>query len=82
MRLNETLRYWRRARHMRQSDVAGILGVTRNTIARWEAGTSQPKAEQVADLVAIFQVRPGALLGEEVTDEPGGNPAAVEEVAK
>lgn len=36
------VRAWRASHGMAQNDLAGLLGVTRLTVARWELGTRTP----------------------------------------
>ena len=57
----------RRLNHMTQEDVAEIAGVTRQAVAKWEAGDSMPDLETGRKLAAAFEV----TLDELVSFDPG-----------
>lgn len=62
MTFGATLRKYRLDRNMRQADIAGLLGVARNTYMRWEADKNTPRMRYVIDLATIFQCREEDLL--------------------
>ena len=53
----------RKARGLTRNDLARLIGVDRETIARYERGTREPKASVVAQLAAALKVTPNELLG-------------------
>ena len=59
----------RKARGLTRNDLARLIGVDRETIARYERGTREPKASVVSQLAAALNVTPNELLG--VGDETG-----------
>ena len=54
---------------MTQEFVAESLGVSRQTVSKWENGLSVPDAEQLRDLAAVLGVSVSALL--DLTPEEG-----------
>jgi transcriptional regulator with XRE-family HTH domain len=52
----------RRARGMRQSDVAAQLGVEQETISRFERGTTLLPLDRLMDLAVLFEVPVGAFF--------------------
>lgn len=63
----ESIMKIRKNRGMTRNELARLIGVDRETIARYERGTREPKASIVAQLAAALGVTPNELLG--VTDE-------------
>ena len=53
----------RKARGLTRNDLARLIGVDRETSARYERGTREPKASVVAQLAAALKVTPNELLG-------------------
>lgn len=49
------LRAWRRANGLRQSDLAGKLGVTQGAVSRWEAGLDEPSVTIMKRLQSIIR---------------------------
>lgn len=52
---------------LRQSDLAGKLGVSKSTVERWEQGRGRPNGDQLIALHSIFGCSIDYLLG--ITDE-------------
>lgn len=48
------LGHWRRARRMKQSHAAELLGVSQATLSRWEAGARMPDAESLERIAALI----------------------------
>ena len=59
MRLQEL----RSSRNMKQSDFAGLLGVTKSTVSAYENGTRLPSYEVLIKISKIFKVSTDYLLG-------------------
>lgn len=60
--LGESIKRFRVARGMLQSDLAGLVGVTRSTIIRWEAGEFEPKASQLDTIATALSAKTDWLL--------------------
>jgi len=55
----------RKARGLRQGDVAAELGVDPRTLRRWEAGETTPPPEKVARLVELLEPQPWPQIDRE-----------------
>ena len=53
----------RKKRGMSRNELARLIGVDRETIARYERGTREPKASVVGQIAAALNVTPNELLG-------------------
>ena len=73
MKLEEKLISLRKANGLSQLKLAEKMGVSRQAISKWEAGSSKPSTESLKTLVALYDVPLEYLLNE---DDPG--PAHVE----
>lgn len=62
MKIHEELLRLRRARRLRQVDVAGKIGVSPDTYRRWEWGRFQPRADQLVRLAAALGTTTEELL--------------------
>lgn len=60
--LSENIRRFRKARPLRQEELAERVHVVRKTVSKWENGLSVPDAEQLRDLAAVLGVSVSALL--------------------
>lgn len=58
----ERLKEARRKSGLTQEHVAEMLHVSRQTISRWERGTSQPTSRQIRELAEIYQVPETQLM--------------------
>lgn len=54
---------------MTQSDFADRIGVTRQTVSRWEAGSVMPDIDKIGDIASILSVSCDYLLKDDVTEE-------------
>ena len=61
--LGENIRHFRKAKGLRQEELAERVHVVRQTVSKWENGLSVPDAEQLRDLAAVLDVPVSALLG-------------------
>lgn len=52
----------RTERGIPQEDLAELVGVSRQTVSRWENGTAQPSAKNVMRLSQVFQLPTDAFL--------------------
>jgi len=77
MTLGELLKECRRRRFLTQKALAAEVGVTLNTVQRWEMGMSVPFAKQQQKLVEVLKIEPDVLLDAiEATEETRGKAAA------
>ena len=68
--LNKTIKYFRTSHKMTQGTLALKLGVTRQTVSKWENGISVPDADTLNKIADIFDVSVIDLLGSsELLDE-------------
>jgi len=58
---NETLRAFRRQRHLSQTQVAEVAGVTQQLISDVESGDANLSYDQILRLVAYYSVTPREL---------------------
>lgn len=67
--LIEKLRKARIANNLKQSDVAELLNVKKNTISNWENGKSNPDIDSLVELCKIYNISCSAILEEAYSDE-------------
>ena len=65
MALGDNIRERRTQLKMSQEYVAGQLGISRQAVAKWEAGKSEPSAANLAELAALFEMSIGDLTDPE-----------------
>ena len=62
-RIPNSLRKYRRARGLKQDEVAQIVGLkTRGPVSRWEAGHSLPKTLYVLKMAVLYRTMTDALF--------------------
>ncbi|NLY88470.1 MAG: helix-turn-helix transcriptional regulator [Firmicutes bacterium] len=66
--LGEKIAALRREKKMRQEDLAGLLGVSRQAISNYEKGERHPDPQMLRRLAKIFNVSSDYLL--DLTDNP------------
>ena len=62
--LKDNLKAFREARGISQEQLAQKLHVVRQTVSKWERGSSVPDADMVVTLAAVFDTDVSTLLGE------------------
>lgn len=65
MALNERIAEYRRANGWSQENLAERLGVSRQSVSKWESGAAQPELDKVVALSRLFGVSTDNLLTEE-----------------
>lgn len=75
--LGEKIAALRRERKMRQEDLAGLLGVSRQAISNYEKGERHPDPQMLSRLAKLFNVSSDYLL--DLTDNPSPYPQVCEE---
>lgn len=68
MKLNEQIAFLRRQKGISQEELAQALGVTNQSISKWETGRCCPDIELLPALANYFRVSVDELLGYEGTD--------------
>jgi len=71
--ISSNLRMLRNSSKYTLEDVAEIIGVSRQTIAKWEAGETYPDIENCVKLSTLFKVSLDALVKEPIqllTEQP------------
>jgi transcriptional regulator with XRE-family HTH domain len=76
MSFAENLQYYRKNKEITQEQLAEEMGVSRQTISKWEAGTSYPEMEKILQLCQFFGCSMDLLLRgdaqEYVTEDAAG----------
>ncbi len=62
---SETLYRLRRKNGLSQEELADAIGVSRQTISKWETGAAMPESEKLLPLARTLHVTVDELLGEE-----------------
>ena len=76
MTLGEKISALRAARGMKQDELAAALGVSRQSVSKWETGASVPELDRLVQLAGLFGVTLDGLVGRE-PPSPEAPPAAV-----
>ncbi len=72
MNLAEKLMVQRKKSGMSQEQLADRLGITRQSVSKWEAGSSVPEISKLVALSEIFKVSLDYLLKDYLDEENGG----------
>lgn len=67
--LGQRLRSLREASGFTQVGVAAALGVTKQTIIRWEQGLSEPSFTELCEIARMFGKTPNDFVTEEEPDQ-------------
>lgn len=68
MKINEQIAYLRRERGMTQEQLATALGVTNQSVSKWESGQNCPDIQLLPEIASFFGVTIDSLMGHA---EPG-----------
>ena len=71
IKISENLRALRIKERYSLEDVAEIIGVSRQSVAKWESGESLPDIEKCAKLSKLYKVTLDALVNEAISMENG-----------
>lgn len=86
MTLGEKITKQRKELNYTQEQLAGVLGVSRQSISKWESDTAYPETEKLIELGKLFHCSMDYLLKEEVTEKSGvreyGFTEKVEEIGR
>lgn len=78
MKLNEKILYCRKKCGLSQLDLADLLGVSRQSVSKWETGEANPEVTKIPQMAKAFGVTADWLLSDEDPQEPAeviGTPA-------
>ena len=62
MKVNEKIYSLRKENHMSQEELADKIGVSRQTVSKWELGESSPDFDKIAPLCELFNITADELL--------------------
>ncbi len=68
IKLNEQIYFLRRQKGMTQEDLAKVLGVTNQTVSKWESAACCPDIQLLPDIAAFFDVSIDELMGYKPAD--------------
>lgn len=71
MKINEQISYLRREKGMTQEQLATALGVTNQSVSKWESGQNCPDIQLLPELARIFNVTIDSLMGCQTKDSLG-----------
>lgn len=77
MRLSEKILELRKADGLSQEQLAEKIGITRQSISKWESGESLPEIERLIELSKIFHVTVDYLVNES-SDKPNAEQTKIE----
>lgn len=60
------LKQLRKSNNLKQYDIAKELGVTVNTVSRWELGLIEPKMDKVKKIAKLLNTTIGGLYDEKI----------------
>ena len=60
--IHERLVFYRKRQHLTIQEVASALGVSRTTVSHWEAGQTEPRLTQAAQLSQLYRVSVNLFL--------------------
>ena len=77
MSFRDNLRHLRATRNMTQEQLAMLLGVSRQTVTKWEAEKSNPEMDKLIDMCRIFDCTLDDVVRGDLTGRPCEVVAAV-----
>ena len=80
--LGEKLAKLRREHHYTQEQLAHLLGVSRQSVSKWESNLAYPETEKLLKLGALYQCSMDYLLKDEAAGEGAGAPGAEQDPAE
>ncbi len=82
MSIGQKLSDLRKSKHLSQEDVADRLGVTRQTISKWETDQSTPDFDKIIPICELFGLSSDELLGNlnsnDNKDKKGESPSSMD----
>lgn len=68
MSFNYHLKYYRKNSQLKQKELADLLHVSQQTIAKWENGKSEPDISTLKEIANLFKISVDELIGLEQSD--------------
>lgn len=68
MSFNEKLQYLRKENKLSQEQLADLLDVTRQSVSKWESGTTYPEMDKLITMCKIFKCSLDDLTNDEITE--------------
>ena len=65
MKFNEKLLELRKEKGLSQEELGEKLGVTRQTVSKWELGNTSPKLDDLMKICDFFEISVDELIGNE-----------------
>ena len=78
MTLGEKLSKLRKEYNYTQEQLADILGVSRQSISKWESDIAYPETEKLIKIGKLFECSMDYLLNDDITEKNGARPAEKE----
>lgn len=69
MKFGENLQKLRKEREISQEQLAEQLGVTRQSVSKWESGASYPEMDKIVAICNIFHCDMDVLINKDITEE-------------
>ncbi|MBR3811604.1 MAG: helix-turn-helix domain-containing protein [Agathobacter sp.] len=82
MTLGEKIAKQRKELNYTQEQLADILGVSRQSISKWESDIAYPETEKLIELGKIFDCSMDYLLKEDVMEKDGVQNSILSEISK
>lgn len=79
MKLNEKINYYRKQAKLSQEELAARVGVSRQSVSKWELGDATPEVDKLLALARAFGVTVDELLREDEPGEPFSPPGEEKE---
>ncbi len=74
MKLSEKINYYRKQAKLSQEELAARVGVSRQSVSKWELGDATPEVDKLLTLSRAFGVTVDELLREDEPGEPSSPP--------
>ncbi|MCL2665107.1 MAG: helix-turn-helix domain-containing protein [Defluviitaleaceae bacterium] len=71
LKINERIAFLRRQKGVTQEELANVLGVTNQSVSKWEQGSCCPDIQLLPDLAKYFGVSTDSLLGHSPAESLG-----------
>lgn len=82
MTLGEKLTKLRKEYNYTQEQLADILGISRQSISKWESDIAYPETEKLIELGKLFECSMDYLLRENILEKNGEQTAVINEAIK
>ena len=67
MSIGDNIRKWRELRNLKQSELAGLVGVSDKTVSSWEVNRTEPKMGMIEKITEALNCKKSDIIG---ADEP------------